>query len=270
MSLVHKRAWTKFSDEILLEILSGRLTGEAQRVMKNWIMEDPEILNSFSRVENEFIMRFKNYKNPWTLLIEYRNLKMDLNEEINDYAAKFLNAYRMVDAEECATAQYFFSMPTRIRQLLVQHSGPWPRNLETMISLSKEVVMREKAAASNTLPDLQSIREVVKGSSIIICFSCGKSGHIAKNCFDKDKINQNKTEIKTIKINNLNDYSTFCLPVFLVHAKIETIVMALVDSGASACYISNSLVQSLGIEKNKKSKSVRLGLAVEITISGGS
>ena len=50
------------------------------------------MLNLFARVEGEFIMSFKNYMNPWKLIIEYQNLGMDVIEEVfREYEQQYSN-----------------------------------------------------------------------------------------------------------------------------------------------------------------------------------
>lgn len=144
--MFQKQNWERYPEYVLVELLSSRLTEKARKSWEMWILEEqePDMMNDLSRFESEFSSRTADSINPWKALVDFYGPRIKEEETIGSYTNRYLKSRELVDEDGYEAVKYFFSLPTRIRELLSRHSGEWPKSLKGMIELSKEVVLRDE------------------------------------------------------------------------------------------------------------------------------
>lgn len=266
-----KRNWERYPEDVLVELLSSRLTEKARKSWEMWILEEPDMMNDLPRFKSEFSSRTADSINPWKALVDFHGLRMKEEESIESYTNRYVKSRELVDEDGCEAVKYFFSLPTRIRELLSRHSGEWPKSLKGMIELSKEVVLRDETV---NFYRNKSVPATTVARAPIICYGCGEKGHIASRCPNKGKINQDSNgsndsndSVTKQKNNSLKDQNYNYLPssvylnAVLNSSEKRLSVSALVDSGATANYISENVVCQGGIFKSVLNHRVKLALA---------
>ena len=174
-----------------------------------------------------------------------------------------------VDAEGCAVVKYYFGLPSKIRELINRSTGEWPKTLKKMMALSREVVLRDESVNLGIVPDHARASERVEGFrprnlANVVCFECNQKGHFAFRCPNKKSAVAETDPIKSNSIKTLNSnyscvfvYSTLCIGDKMFECK------ALVDSGASTCYISEDMANRIGCFQVKLIKPKKLELATK-------
>lgn len=178
IKILEKQGWLGKNDEVKLELLTSRLTGNALTIWSDWLLEEPEIMDDFQRFKAEFPGRMGGSENPWKLLMDFQMMRMSNDEDIDDYIEKYSKLRREVDLEGCEAVKFFCSLPVRIREILTRFPGEWPRNLKEMVTLTKELAMREKAINLNRKPVTASFDH----NNTWTCFNCQEKGHRSFNC----------------------------------------------------------------------------------------
>ena len=207
------------------------------------------MMTDYSRFKSEFVQRSGESVNIWKALVDFHGIKMGEEEKIEIYADRYNASRKLVDEDGCVAVKYFFSLPLRVRELLSRHAGEWPSNLKGMVKLSKEVILRNETI--NFGKPTITMAATTRGP--IVCFGCGEKGHIASRCLNKNKAkeklisddkNNNITKSNSIKDTNANySCSSVYVKAVLVASEKKFSLSALIDSGATANYISENVVR---------------------------
>ena len=70
------RGWDSAPEESLIELLSGLLTGKAQKTWYDWVQEDPNLIYNYASLKLEFQGKLGGDTNVWKLLSEFESVKM--------------------------------------------------------------------------------------------------------------------------------------------------------------------------------------------------
>ena len=233
------------------------------------------MMTDYFRFKKEFERKSNGNDNPWKALVDFNGLRMKDNELIDEYVARYQCSMRLVNEDGCAAVKFFFSLPSRVRELLSHHTGEWPTNLKGMMDLSQLVVTRDQAIHYNKPFNDRNIVATTTRVQIV-CFGCGEKGHIVSRCPKTNESNNKEmTKVSSdkfinFKSNSVKDSfsnypcssSVYVLAVINLRDK-ELRLSALVDSGASANFISESIVRREKMFKSRLKKPVRLELAAK-------
>ena len=259
------KGWDGVQEETLVELVTSRLAEKARKAWDEWVQEDPEIMGDYFRLKKSFIERLGEDTNPWKRLVDFQNLVMGGDENIEVFSKKYLAAADAVDVDGCAVVKYYFALPSKIRELINRSTGEWPHNLKEMIKLSKEVVMKDESVNFVRVPVRREFEK--RSLANVVCFGCQEKGHLVSRCPKTKKPVTSEADVsKSNSIKTVNSeyscvfvYSTLCI------GEKEFKCKALVDSGASTCYISEEMANRIGCFRTKLAKPRRLKLATKPT-----
>ena len=107
------------------------------------------------------------------------------------------------------------------------------------------------------------------------CFSCGKRGHIAINCYSQNKNkNDNTNTSKPFHKNsliqvNLVDYTESVISLMHVQVQVDqNSANALLDSGSSVSLISDKLATKFNLKWNKTDKEIQIANGNKVEVVG--
>ena len=257
------KGWDRFGQETLVELLSGRLSDTARLVFDEWVLEDPEVAEDYCAVKTGLPKRSGEKKTTWKMIVDFSNLKMSKEEKIVDYSKKYVSAAKSITMEELQACKFLFSLPIKVRELFTKYSGEWPRNLEGMVILAQELVLRaESIYVDIGTSEGREARSLFTPRKLI-CFGCQGEGHYVARCPKRTDKSESKTDEKSNSIkDNLNKYSSSVyLNVNFHYMGHEFQGKALVDSGATANFVSEKWVEVNGLFRSRSKESRRIQLA---------
>ena len=162
--------------------------------------------------------------------------------------------------EELQACKFLFSLPIKVRELFTKYSGEWPRNLEGMVILAQELVLRaESIYVDIGTSEGREARSLFTPRKLI-CFGCQGEGHYVARCPKRTDKSESKTDEKSNSIkDNLNKYSSSVyLNVNFHYMGHEFQGKALVDSGATANFVSEKWVEVNGLFRSRSKESRRM------------
>ncbi len=171
------KGWDGVQEETLVELVTSRLVDKARKAWDEWVQEDPEIMGDYFRLKKSFIERLGEDTNPWKRLVDFQNLVMGGDENIEVFSRKYLAAADAVDVDGCAVVKYYFALPSKIRELINRSTGEWPHNLKEMIKLSKEVVMKDESVNFVRVPVRRDFEK--RSLANVVCLA------VRRRCLEK-------------------------------------------------------------------------------------
>ena len=243
-----------------MELLSARLSGTARVAFDEWVIEDPEVSENYRAVKDGLPNRMGEKKITWKTIVDFFNLKMGKDEKITEYSSRYLAASKVISAEELQGCKFLFSLPMKIRELFAKYSGEWPRNLDGMVSLAQELVLRAESIHVDI--GISEPRPVFTPKKLI-CFGCQGEGHYVSRCPKRTDRPESKAEEKSNSIkDNLNKYSSSVyLNVLCTCAGRVVHARALVDSGATENFVSRKWVETHDVFRRYLNGCRRISLA---------
>lgn len=202
---ITNKGWNRLNEEVLVELLTSRFGETARSVWEEWIQEDPEVMGDYVLVKEKFQLRFEGNIDPWKRLVDFHNLQMT-GGNIVDYTTLYEAKAAEVDAEGCAVAKFYFSLPPRIREVINRGTGgEWPRTLGEMIKFAREMVLREESVNGPLVFSVAAVKPA-RDFSTITCFICNEKEHIVAKCPQRkaekttvDEVSNSSNKINYIK-----------------------------------------------------------------------
>ena len=257
------KGWDKYGQETLVELLSSRLNGLARKAFEEWIVEDSKIYRDYKSFKNGLPGRFGTKEMTWKSIVDFHQCKIGKVETINDYCGRYLQASNKITIDELQACKFLFSLSMEVRQLISRYSGEWPRNLEGMIHLAKELVLREESIKFDIGIPTGGTQSAPRK---LICFGCQGEGHYVSHCPKRSGNQTEKPKYNLVKSNSINDSinkysSSVYINANLIGTSGEFQGKALLDSGATDCFVSRKFVESNQIFRHRLKQDRKIQLA---------
>lgn len=107
--VVVKRKWDRYNQETLMDMITGRLKGDAKDLYTEWILEDPKVSGEYVKFKTSFPGRSKENNNSWKLVVDFIHVQMGKEESVDQYAKRYATLAKQIDPEKLAAGKYFFS-----------------------------------------------------------------------------------------------------------------------------------------------------------------
>ncbi|CAG8522341.1 9941_t:CDS:2, partial [Dentiscutata heterogama] len=219
--------------------------------------KESPLLKDFDGFVGEFETTFRNLDKVRTTATRIRKLTQG-SKSASSYASEFRQISSNLDWDEVALIDQFrIGFKNDIKDLLLTMKDP--TSLNDAISkavrcdnrLFERCRERQPMQIDSTRARTLSEEEKQRQQANNLCLYCGEPGHIAKSCPRKNNAKHRIDAVKT-NLENLRKEEPNCISIQLSNKSMLP-VNALIDSGASACFLDYMLAHKYNLPINTKS-----------------